>query len=112
MRHKHSDYMHWSKTQSRARFNLATSGVAPFPLRELPMNLEELEINGENSSGYPPVHQSRAACDGVDAGCVVRAAGTSRATHAGMVAIIASGAEVVSEHPASGRIVDVGCYLV
>src|SRR5207248_2103894 len=24
MRHKHSDYMHWSKTQSRARFNLAS----------------------------------------------------------------------------------------
>src|SRR4029077_15434204 len=47
MRHKHSDYMHWSKTQSRARFNLATSGVAAYPLRELPVDLEKLEINGE-----------------------------------------------------------------
>jgi len=44
--------MHWSKTLSRARFNLATSGVAHFPLRELPVNLEEFEINGDNSYGY------------------------------------------------------------
>ena len=50
MRHKHSDYMHWSKTQSRARFNLATSGVAPFPLHELPVDLEELEINGTTTT--------------------------------------------------------------
>src|SRR6266571_2523107 len=49
MRHRYSDYMHWSKTQGRARFNLATSGVAAFPLQELPVDLEELEINGENS---------------------------------------------------------------
>ena len=28
MRHKRSEYMHWAKTQSRARYNLATSGVA------------------------------------------------------------------------------------
>src|SRR5207244_3466411 len=77
MRHKHSDYMHWSKTQSRARFNLATSGVAPFPLRELPMNLEELEINGENSYGYPPLQQAIAAYHGVDPQCGVAAAGCS-----------------------------------
>ena len=61
MRHKHSDYMHWSKTQSRARFNLATSGVAPFPLRELPVDLEKLEINGDNSYGYAPLQQAIAA---------------------------------------------------
>src|ERR1035437_8464030 len=35
MRHKQSEYMHWAKTQSRARFNLATSGVGAFPLGEL-----------------------------------------------------------------------------
>src|SRR6058998_3330209 len=53
MTHKHSDYMHWSKTQSRARFNLATSGVASFPLRELPVELDTLEINGYDGYGYP-----------------------------------------------------------
>ena len=54
MRHKHSDYMHWSKTQSRARFNLATSGVAPLPFRELPVDLENLEINGETVMATRP----------------------------------------------------------
>jgi hypothetical protein len=37
--------MHWSKTQSRSRFNLATSGVASFPFRELPVDLVKHEIN-------------------------------------------------------------------
>jgi aspartate/methionine/tyrosine aminotransferase len=31
MRHKQSEYMHWAKTRSCARFNLATSGVGPLP---------------------------------------------------------------------------------
>ncbi len=78
MRHKHSDYMHWSKTQSRARFNLATSGVGGFPLRELPVNLEKLEINGDNSYGYAPLQEAIALNHGVDPECVVQSAGTSR----------------------------------
>ncbi len=111
MRHKHSDYMHWSKTQSRARFNLATSGVAPFPLRELPVKLEELEINGDNSYGYAPLQRAIAAHHGVDPECVVESAGTSMANHLAMAAIIELGDEVLIEHPAYGPIVDVANYL-
>jgi len=111
MRHKHSDYMHWSKTQSRARFNLATSGVAPFPLRELPINLAELEINGDNSYGYAPLQQAIAAHYGVDTECVVESAGTSMANHLAMAAIIEPGDEVLIEHPAYGPILDVAEYL-
>src|SRR5881398_874998 len=84
MTHKHSDYMHWSKTQSRARFNLATSGVASFPLRELSMNLQELEINGDNSYGYAPLQKAIAAHRAVDPECVVESAGTSMANHLAM----------------------------
>jgi aspartate/methionine/tyrosine aminotransferase len=111
MRHKHSDYMHWSKTQSRAQFNLATSGVAPFPLRELPVNLDELEINGDNSYGYPPLQQAIAAHHGVDPECVVESAGTSMANHLAMAAIIEPGDEVLIEHPAYGPILDIAQYL-
>ena len=111
MRHKHSDYMHWSKTQSRARFNLATSGVAPFPLRDLPINLDELEINGVNSYGYAPLQQAIAAHYGVDPDCVVESAGTSMANHLAMAAIIEPGDEVLIEHPAYGPILDVAHYL-
>jgi aspartate/methionine/tyrosine aminotransferase len=111
MRHKHSDYMHWSKTQSRARFNLATSGVAPFPLRELPVDLEGLEINGDNSYGYTPLQSAIAKQHGVDPECVVEAAGTSMANHLAMAAIIEPGDEVLIEYPAYGPILDVARYL-
>ena len=111
MRHKHSDYMHWSKTQSRARFNLATSGVAPFPLRELPVDLEELEINGDNSYGYAPLQEAIAAHHAVAPECVVESPGTSMANHLAMGAIIEPGDEVLIEHPAYGPILDIADYL-
>jgi aspartate/methionine/tyrosine aminotransferase len=111
MRHKHSDYMHWSKTQSRARFNLATSGVGPFPLHELLVNLEKLEINGNNSYGYAPLQEAIASHHGVDPECIVESAGTSMANHLAMAAIIEPGDEVLVEHPAYGPILDVAHYL-
>jgi hypothetical protein len=105
--------MHWSKTQSRARFNLATSGVAAFPLRELPVQLETLEINGLNDSGYgyPPLQKAVAVHHGVDPDCVVESAGTSMANHLAMAAILEPGDEVLIEHPAYGPILDVARYL-
>jgi aspartate/methionine/tyrosine aminotransferase len=103
--------MQWSKTQSRARFNLATSGVASFPLHELPVNLEELEINGDNSYGYAPLQEAIAAHHGVNPECVVESAGTSMANHLAMAAIIESGDEVLIEHPAYGPILDIAHYL-
>ena len=111
MRHKHSDYMHWSKTQSRARFNLATSGVAPFPFRELPVDLEKLEINYDNSYGYAPLQDAIAVHHSVDPECVVESAGTSMANHLAMAAIIEPGDEVLVEHPVYGPILDVAQYL-
>jgi aspartate/methionine/tyrosine aminotransferase len=103
--------MQWSKTQSRARFNLATSGVASFPFRHLPVNLEDLEINGDNSYGYAPLQQAIAAHHGVDPDCVVESAGTSMANHLAMAAILEPGDEVLIEHPTYGPILDVAHYL-
>jgi aspartate/methionine/tyrosine aminotransferase len=111
MRQKHSDYMHWAKTQSRARYNLATSGVGAFPLSELPFDAGALAINGENSYGYPPLVAAIAAKHGVDPDCVVEAAGTSMANHLAMAAILDPGDEVLIEHPAYPLIVDAASYL-
>ena len=58
MRRRDSDYMPWAKTQSRARFNLATSGVGAFPLRELQFSLDSLEINGDSTYGFAPLQQA------------------------------------------------------
>jgi aspartate/methionine/tyrosine aminotransferase len=111
MRHKHSDYMQWSKKQSRARCNLATSGVASFSLRDLPFDLKQLEINGDDSYGYAPLQQAIAARHGVDSDCVVESAGTSMANHLAMAGILETGDEVLIEHPAYGPILDVAHYL-
>jgi aspartate/methionine/tyrosine aminotransferase len=106
MRPKHSDYMHWAKTGSRARYNLATSGVGPFPLRELGYPLEQLEINGDNSYGYPSLKQAIADRHGVDVDCVVTAAGTSMANYLAFATLLEAGDEVLMEHPTYGLLVD------
>ncbi len=99
MRHRHSDYILWAKTQSRARFNLATSGVGSFPLHELPVTIDQLEINGDSAYGYAPLQQAIAKKCGVDPDCVVAAAGTSMANHLAMATLIEPGDEVLVEEP-------------
>jgi aspartate/methionine/tyrosine aminotransferase len=99
MRQRQSDYIFWAKTQSRARFNLATSGVGSFPLRELPVALGQLEINGDSMYGYAPLQQAIAKKCGVDPDCVVAADGTSMANHLAMAALIDPGDEVLVEQP-------------
>lgn len=110
MTHKHSDYMYWAKTQSRARFNLATSGVGAFPLRELP-ELPTLEINGDNSYGYGPLNDAIAARYDVDPDCVVTAAGTSMANYLAFSTLLEPGDEVVVERPTYGLLVDALRYV-
>src|SRR5262249_11381175 len=111
MRHKHSEYMYWAKTQTRARYNLATSGVGPYPLRDLPVDLSKLEINGDNPYGYGPLQCAIATHHGVDPECVVEAAGTSMANHLAMAALVEPGDEVLIEHPAYGLLMDTARYL-
>ena len=111
MRHMHSDYMHWAKTRSRARYNLATSGVGPFPFAELGVTLERLEINGDSTYGYAPLQGALAAKCGVQPECVVAAAGTSMANHLAMAALIDPGDEVLLEHPSYELLVSAALYL-
>jgi aspartate/methionine/tyrosine aminotransferase len=91
--------MLWAKTQGRARFNLATSGVGPFPLHELPVTIDQLEINGDSTYGYAPLQYAIAKKCGVDPDCVVAGAGTSMANHLAMASLIDPGDEVLIEQP-------------
>jgi aspartate/methionine/tyrosine aminotransferase len=111
MRHRYSDYMLWAKTQGRARFNLATSGVASFPLHELPVNVEQLEVNGDSSYGYSPLQNAIAKKCEVDPDCVVAAAGTSMANHLAMATIIDPGDEVLIEEPTYELLTSTLLYL-
>ena len=108
---KHSDYMHWAKTQSRARFNLATSGVGPYPLSELDLSEVRLEINGDNSYGYPPLKQAIADRHGVDPDCVVAAAGTSMANYLAFATMLNAGDEVLIECPTYALLLDALRYI-
>jgi len=103
--------MQWAKLHSKARYNLATSGVGAFPLRELGVTIDQLEINGDSAYGYAPLQEAIAAKCEVAPDCVVATAGTSMANHLAMAALIETGDEVLIEHPAYELIVSTASYF-
>src|SRR5215467_11305248 len=94
-----SSYMEWSKLRSAAKYNLATSGMMDYPLGDLPVKIEDLEINGTGPYGYAPLVERIARYNDVTAESVVTAAGTSFANHLAMAATFNPGDEVLIEHP-------------
>jgi aspartate/methionine/tyrosine aminotransferase len=94
-----SSYMHWAKTSSAARYNLATSGLGNLKLRELRVSLDDLEIT-DGGYGYQPLIRSIGERYRVAAESIVTAAGTTFANHLAMAALISPGDEVLFEHPA------------
>jgi aspartate/methionine/tyrosine aminotransferase len=106
-----SQYMEWAKTQSRSRFNLATSGVMNYPLSDLPVTLADLEISGPSYYGYEPLQQALAKKCGVSVDCVVAASGTSMANHLAMASVLQSGDEILIEQPAYELLVSTARYL-
>ncbi len=101
--------MNWAKTQSRAKYNLATSGVGGFPLSEIP--LPALEINGPTGYGFAPLSQAIARHQGVDPECVVTAGGTSFANFLAMSAVLDPGDEVLMEYPVYELMLSAAQYI-
>ena len=54
-------YMPWAKTRSHAKYNLATSGMMNYPLAELPVKLEDIDLCGPSYYGCPPLQEAIAA---------------------------------------------------
>lgn len=94
-----SSYMHWAKTSSTAKFNLATSGLGNVKLRELSVALDDLEIT-EGGYGYQPLIEAIARRYRVATESVVTAAGTTFANHLAIAALVNPGDEVLVEQPA------------
>jgi len=103
--------MQWAKTQSRARFNLATSGVGPFPLREMPFDFSKLEINGDNTHGYAPLKNAIAHKHAVDPDCIFTTEGTSMANYLALATLLEPGDEVLIEQPVYGLLLDAATYI-
>jgi aspartate/methionine/tyrosine aminotransferase len=95
-----SDYLRWAKTHPAARYDLTSSGVPFYTLRDLPVRLEELELSGSGGYGYDPLLRAIAARYRVPRECVVSAMGTSMANHLAYAALLQPGDEVLIEHPA------------
>ena len=95
-----SEYMNWAKMNSRARFNLATSGLANLRLKDLQASLNDLEITGEPGYGYQPLIKALASRFEVASECVVTASGTSFANHLALAALVNPGDEILFESPA------------
>jgi aspartate/methionine/tyrosine aminotransferase len=106
-----SDYMEWAKTQSRARFNLASSGVVAFPLAELPVGPEDLELTGPSSYGYPPLQERLARRAGTTPEHILAATGTSMANLLVLASAAEPGDEVLIEHPTYELLVDAARFL-
>src|ERR1700678_1854957 len=94
-----SHYLAWAKLHSNARFNLATSGMLDYPLAELPVAVEDLEIGGTGPYGYEPLMARLAAKAGVPEECVVYTLGTSMANFIALTALVNRGHEVLVERP-------------
>jgi len=105
-----SSYMHWAKTSSMARFNLAMSGMPNLKLRELRVTLDDLEIT-DGGYGYQPLIRALAQRYRVAAESIVSAAGTTFANHLAMAALINPGDEILFEHPAYEPMLAAARYL-
>jgi len=103
--------MEWAKLHSRARFNLATSGISNYSLADLPVALRDLEISGPSLYGYAPLIEAIAAKHDVPPAAVVAATGTSGSNHLAMAALIQPGDEVLIETPTYELIVSTALYL-
>ena len=106
-----SAYIEWAKLRSGARYNLAASDVLHFPLSELPVRIEDLEISGSSGYGYQPLLERLSAKANVPVENIVLAQGTSMANHLAMADLIEPGDEVLIEEPSYGAIVSTAEYL-
>ncbi|MCM3906315.1 MAG: aminotransferase class I/II-fold pyridoxal phosphate-dependent enzyme [Pyrinomonadaceae bacterium] len=106
-----SEYMHWAKTRSSARFNLAISGLGNLPLSELGARIEELELTRSGGYGYEPLQQALAQRLNVGVDSIVAAIGTSLANHLAMAYLITPGDEVLIERPTYEPLLALAEYL-
>ncbi len=106
-----SPYIEWAKLRSHAKYNLASSGVVSYPLRELGVTMEDIELSGPSLYGFEPLQQALAAKTGAPVDCIVSAVGTSLCNHLAMAAIIEPGDEVLVEQPVYEPLLGLARYL-
>ncbi len=94
-----SEYMEWAKTHSQCRYNLCNSGILHYRMSDLPVAIEQLELNGGGPYGYEPLLNAIAAKYEVRSENVMTTLGTSMANFVVMAGILERGDEILVEHP-------------
>src|SRR5438874_12252419 len=95
-----STYMQWAKNRPKVKYDLALSGFLNLPFPELEAQIEDIDLNGDNSYGYAPLVDAVAQhCDVPAEQVVTISGGTSMANHLAMAAAIEHGDEVLIEEP-------------
>jgi len=109
--HSASPYMQFAKLHSAATYNLASSGILPCSISDLPVKLEDLDMNGPTLYGYAPLKERIAKWNGVTPEHVVCATGTSMANHLAFAATLEPGDEALVERPTYELLVTTLQYL-
>jgi len=104
-------YIEWAKLHSQAKFNLATSGVVPYSIADLPVTIEDIELSGTSLYGYEPLQQALARKCRVESDNIVAAIGTSMANYIAMAAVLVQGDDVVIESPAYDPLIGIARFL-
>lgn len=108
---KQSEYMYWAKTNSGAKYSLASSDLTHLTLAELGLSIQDLEISGASKYGLPTLRELIAEHTGVNGKNVVYTVGTAMANHVAMASIIEPGDEVLIEHPVYELLLSTVQYL-
>jgi aspartate/methionine/tyrosine aminotransferase len=96
---KGSVYMRWAKDHAAARYNLANSGMLGCSTEDLLLEPGDVQVNGPNHDGYPPLKEAIARQYGVAPEQVVAAPGCSGANFLAFAALLEPGDEVLIERP-------------
>jgi aspartate/methionine/tyrosine aminotransferase len=112
MRHKESAFIHWAKTRTKVKYDLALSGILNLPIGELKFGSRDLELHRDNAYGYQPLVEALAKHRRVVPENVVTVAGgTSMANHLAMAVLLEPGDEVLIEQPTYDPLLAIAEYL-
>ena len=96
---KGSVYMRWAKDHATARYNLANSGMLACSTADLVLEPGDVQVNGPNRDGYPPLLEAIGKQYGVSSEQVVAAPGCSGANFLAFAALLEPGDGVLIEQP-------------
>jgi aspartate/methionine/tyrosine aminotransferase len=107
----HSDYMHWAKFKPPVRYPLTSSEVPHFRMDRLPIDVDNLDMDGASHPRYAPLREAIGKRYGFPTGRIVAADGTSMANFRAMASLITPGDEVLIERPTYEPLIGAASFL-